>query len=71
MAGPAFRHRYPFHIRERVFVTPRDPARYRQQRDWWQYRQRERVHRGYERREPRREWRDRDRGNQRWRGRGR
>jgi surface antigen len=71
MAGPAFRHRYPFHIHRRVFITPRDSRRYRQQRDWWRHRERESVHRGYERREHRREWRDRDRGNQRWRGRGR
>jgi surface antigen len=79
--GRSFRHRHPIHVRERVFITPRDPYRYQRLRNWWQYRQREvdrgfrrygrrgsSPERGYERREDRREWRDLDRGRGRRRG---
>jgi surface antigen len=75
MNGRNFRHRYPIHIRERVFVTPRDRLRYHRLRGWWEHRRREKVFRGYGHREnrwerqERRVWRDRDRGHAPRRGR--
>lgn len=69
MDGLDFRLRYPFRIRDRVYIGPHDSARYGQFRSWWNYRGRplrEEEHRswilrGYERREERRDWRERDR----------
>jgi len=69
MDGLDFRLRYPFHIRDRIYIAPHDSRRYERFRGWWKYRGRpEReeeyrgwIHRGYEHREDRREWRDRDR----------
>lgn len=64
--GRSFRHRHPIHVRERVFISPRDLGR----RHWFDHRSRERVverrtvHRAQERNLDR-VWRDRDRVNER------
>jgi len=72
--GRSFRHRYPIRIHQRVYITPRDRDRYYRQRRWWGYREREKE-RGRDRYDNHQrsgwDWRDRDRGNQPWHGRGR
>jgi len=74
MDGADFHIRYPIHVRERVFITPHDSGRYTRYRNWWGYKGRpdreeerhEWIRRGYERREEPREWKERDRGNKKW-----
>lgn len=64
--GPSFRHRHPIHIHHRVYVSPRDLGH----RHWFDHRHRDRnverrtIHRTQDRRVDR-EWRDRDRSNDR------
>ena len=63
MDGRALRQRYPFHIRNRVFISPRDHVRYPRYRGWLNFRAGTRPY-GHRRQAPR-EWRNRDRDKRR------
>ncbi|MDH3221045.1 MAG: RT0821/Lpp0805 family surface protein [Gammaproteobacteria bacterium] len=56
--GPVFRERHPLYVRERLFISPRDSARYGRFKRWWHHHPRgeTKIHHEYGKRKKRHDW---------------